>query len=637
MLPRPRGSSTFQCHVCHSTFSSNSHLRRHEAIHAGQRSVACPFCNRGFFRADAARRHAKSCSLRRNRPLPEPKQRGKKKQACEACAQAKRGCDRGFPCEGCLANDLICNYQRSESSSEQNVLTMDVSNTSSESGLSAMYEPPSIVEARNGHKHPRMRVQFLLNYTKPGRETLPDFFGASTGTETPVSCFPTASHIAPFFSDFMHDLEGSLQASQPSTLEFLLDGISGGEPFQELILGNEKLTGRLTELIHQLKLNHQSLSTHHGESDQQVNYEAIELFVTAENLTEFTRLYFENWHPNCPILHQPTFDLETISLPLLLSVFLIGATYSSPRDTASMARQCYDIAEDYAFGHKDFTRIFQIEHPEGIGTAIEALQATFLVVIMQNWTSCTISRRRMRTQRYSDIVSAARLLGLTSATNEWSREECCNFQTFNWNSYINAEIRVRLMSYVFLVDCQYTIFYRYPPRLMITEIIGDLPSSDDAFSATSDLLCANSLFDANQLPRLSLSRCTTRLFGKHWTPANEQELGMLSTLNLFAIINALNTIIFTAKANFPGNADLGPIRTALRRWKCIWDYHLEHTEPHRFKKSGFMRNAVEFLHLTNIFLDTDTSQDGTNPSQKVDADSMTEVNRLLERFEGITL
>ncbi|KAF8859703.1 hypothetical protein BDZ45DRAFT_349337 [Acephala macrosclerotiorum] len=644
MLPAAKSLATFKCHLCHSTFSSNSHLRRHEATHAGQRSVACPFCSKGFFRGDAARRHAKSCSSRRNRPLPEPKQRGKKKEVCDACARAKKGCDRGFPCEGCLANGLTCTYSLSESTQRQRVITPEVSSTLAEFGFSStpdptIHEPPSIAEAQDANRHQRMRVQFLLNYTKPGRETLPDFFGVSTGTATPVLSFPTVTRFSPFPHDFMHAVEDSLHAPQYPTLEFLLNDTSEGQPFLEQIQRCDELSNRLTDLKRQLNITQQSLSAHRGGTGQQVDDETIEMLLTVENLTEFTRLYFENWHPNCPILHQPTFNFETVSLPLLLSVFLIGATYSSPRDTASMARQCYDIAEEYAFGNRNFTRIFQTEHPlpDETDSAIEALQATFLVVVMQNWGSCTISRRRMRTQRYSEIVSAARLLGLTSATNKWSREDSCDFQIFDWTSYINAEARIRLMSYIFLVDCQYTIFYRYPPRLMVTEIMGDLPSSDDAFSATSDLVCANSLFDARDSPWLSLSDCLRLILGKDWDAAKEQDLEMLSTLNLFSIINAFNTIIFTAKANFAGCQNLEHIRTGLTRWKTVWDHHLENIDHLKFKKIGFMKNALEFWHLTTIFLDTNESHTPHGNIKNVDTDTMAEVNDLLERFERVTV
>lgn len=188
---------------------------------------------------------------------------------------------------------------------------------------------------------------------------------------------------------------------------------------------------------------------------------------------------------------------------------------------------------------------------------------------------------------------------------------------------------------------------------MATEMTGDLPSSDDAFSATSDLLCANSLFDARDSPRLSLSDCLRMILGKDWDAANEHNLKMLSTLNLFSIINgqifgqseclilltiqAFNTIIFTAKANFPGCQNLEHIRIGLTRWRPIWDHHLEKIDHLEFKKIGFMKNALEFWHLTNIFLDTDESHNPYGNVKNIDADTMAEVNDLLERFERVAV
>lgn len=186
---------------------------------------------------------------------------------------------------------------------------------------------------------------------------------------------------------------------------------------------------------------------------------------------------------------------------------------------------------------------------------------------------------------------------------------------------------------------------------MITEMTGDLPSSDDAFSAANDDLCATHLFEARDAPRLSLSECLRTILGKDWSSTNEQLFGMLLTVSLFSIINgesfchfenrtsltiqAFNTIIFTAHANFLGSHNLEHIGIALTRWERIWDCHLKSTDLHKFKKIGFIKNAFEFYHLTNIFLDADESGNRHGHVQNVDTDTMGEVNDLLERFEGV--
>ena len=59
--------------------------------------------------------------------------------------------------------------------------------------------------------------------------------------------------------------------------------------------------------------------------------------------------------------------------------------------------------------------------------------------------------------------------------------------------------------------------------------------------------------------------------------------------------------------------------------------------PQRLKKIGFMKNSLEFWHLANI-VRSETSQNVRKDKEiDFDADSMTEINSLLERFEGVRI
>lgn len=49
-------------------------------------------------------------------------------------------------------------------------------------------------------------------------------------------------------------------------------------------------------------------------------------------LPQYIEAYFENFHPNLPALHQPTFDMSTTKLPLLQAIACIGSVCHS-RDT----------------------------------------------------------------------------------------------------------------------------------------------------------------------------------------------------------------------------------------------------------------------------------------------------------------
>lgn len=510
---------------------------------------------------------------------------------------------------------------------------------------------------------PRIRVEFLLNYTRPDTVGLRDFFG--TASTSRASTPP-----ALLFDELYSPTQFSIS---PELNENLWDSFHESREIHLLPIFQPSLQRRLVELTFQLKAAHELHTTRSGAALPVCVLEDMETLFTVDNLLEFTRLYFDNWHCNCPIIHQPSFNLEIISLPLLLAVFLIGATYSFPRDTASMARECLDLAENFAFEHRDFKDIFLFEKVPHLAakSSIEALQATFLVAVLQNWQNGSLSRRRMRTKRYSEIVSAARLLGLTSATNNLPLISDAHSESFNWNECFEAEANVRfashstrkylatdecfrLMYYIFLVDCQYTIFYRYPPRLMVSEMTGGQPFCEEAFAAPDAATCQRHLLNFQK--SLSLSGCIQLLLAEDFESKDISRMENLTTLNLFGIINgkhhdlkdtsfladfrpAFHSIIYTMKANHFWPLNSHPISRALSRWKVLWERHLERIDPQAFSKIGFMKNAVEFWHLTRIFLKTgmDPNVHENKTLEGVDEDSMAGINSLLERFQGVSI
>lgn len=397
--------------------------------------------------------------------MPGPRQRGKKKQACDQCASAKRGCDQDHPCEGCLARDLICTYSRSDNHYPQQahlipslLLPPDgVQMESPANNCELQVERPGddIITRASDSKFPRVRVGFLLNYTSTTTTTssLTDFFGSPSSSTVPT---PQVFSPGGYSPPMLDDLEDLMQSSTESSLgEYLWAGISETQPLHLPDPRQAQLQPRLAELISQLKVVHASLPARTKSKAPIFAPELVEMLFTVGNLIEFTRLYFDNWHPNCPILHRSSFDPESASLPLLFVVFLIGATFSSPRDTASMAREYFDLAEEFAFENREFTSILEAERlasgspPKN--ASIEALQSTLLVTVLQNWQNGTVSRRRMRTQRYTEIISASRLVNLFSTRNEHLTRYKSQSEAFNWKTYYEAEQRVR--SFFLLYYC----------------------------------------------------------------------------------------------------------------------------------------------------------------------------------------
>lgn len=130
------------CKVCHLPIAELQTLLQR----------ACPFCDRSFRRADAVRRHARTCPARANRPLPETK-RGRKSRACDSCAHDKTSCDGALPCARCATRGCDCQYSS---------LCHDESHRGTDNDT---------YQATAG-RDKRMTLSFLLEWSDPTRDPM---------------------------------------------------------------------------------------------------------------------------------------------------------------------------------------------------------------------------------------------------------------------------------------------------------------------------------------------------------------------------------------------------------------------------------------------------------------------------------
>lgn len=394
--------------------------------------------------------------------MPEPRPRGKQKQSCDSCARSKRACNQGRPCEGCQLNNITCTYHRSTGNAGDLQPSQTIQETCPSlqqlpAPLSIKYEQAnnSTVGPAIPPQDPRMRFGFLLNYTKPGGGSLLDFFGAPTTLGISTDPIHVTSTSLPFnFNptlDFSGELGHLLQDQSLPILETFLqdpalsvlgpyawDDNSDTHYSSPSPQYSSSLEIRLQELMSKLITAHNRLSQRRDGDVPSFSEDMRTALFTVPNLIEFTRMFFDYWYPNCPILHQPTYNLETVSLSLLFVVFLIGASYSSPRDTAGLAGTCALLCEEFVFEGSELKKILCNEGAHD-PTSLQTIQAAFLVSVLHNWQNGTHTRQMMRRFRYCDVVTAARRLGLPSSTNPYAT----GIFPFDWVGYVAAEEKVR--------------------------------------------------------------------------------------------------------------------------------------------------------------------------------------------------
>lgn len=76
--------------------------------------------------------------------------------------------------------------------------------------------------------------------------------------------------------------------------------------------------------------------------------------LSARHLDSYLELYFTNFNTVYPLLHLPSFDTKTVEPLLLLSVLLLGATYSS-KDSHQLAVCIHDVIRPSIFAHAGFS------------------------------------------------------------------------------------------------------------------------------------------------------------------------------------------------------------------------------------------------------------------------------------------
>jgi len=148
-----------------------------------------------------------------------------------------------------------------------------------------------------------------------------------------------------------------------------------------------------------------------GNVSQHLNY----LF-TPSNITKLANLYFEFWHPHCPIIHQESFNVETVPTPLLVAVVMVGAMYSQNDTDVTTAKLLLDLAELYVFSMDDLTDEYEIRQmlrapasstAESIPLsmlAFQHLQAAYQMVCVQFWAGNMVSRKRTIDTKFGVVI-----------------------------------------------------------------------------------------------------------------------------------------------------------------------------------------------------------------------------------------
>ncbi|CZT23659.1 related to C2H2 transcription factor [Ramularia collo-cygni] len=649
----------YSCSQCRKEYRRPEHLKRHQASHLSARPHRCALCQASFRRSDLLRRHERTCTG------SMLKGSSSSRSACDQCVRSKKACNSLQPCLNCQRRQKNCSYGSGEQlenpkpmdhlpvdANHLNTPTQDLTTLGYMDLLSEDFQqdladswsdfdyaiPPG---SWNGPDWPiepmsygqrRVALQFLERFTR--NEGLVASFDCCTETERiAVRDLAAAKHLGCRF-----DAESPV-AAQCSEIVSLIQEVITVKPRNSVVT--------------------QSWSA--------AVQEECAAFFSPTKLSLFVELYWTIWSPNIPFLHRPTFNIGSARPVLLAAMAVIGASVSSEEHDRSSAEAWFCCVEEAVFRDDEFYYDGSRESAFPPKSRIQALQASYIVCLFQNWQGTDSSKRRIRSFRYSTVIAVARDIGIAHARHPIYSPK--TFPSFDWHEYVVREELIRTLLWIFLLDTAFVIFNNHPPRMAIKEMRTHLALNEGAFQALTREACFQLLLSSTTNTQIVLTSYCEMMCRQRLSEESSKSLADVGSLNLFVLTSALHSMIFQSQQVFGYDDQMTPIRTGLENWVTTWQKYVQiyavlqrhqprSTDDQAFgslwQRIGFYRSADEYWMLAKLMVDrvaissqieanrtigdepaTDDAQVKDDILGKYDETSMRQVNELITDFQRI--
>ncbi|KAK6380286.1 hypothetical protein LTS17_005475 [Exophiala oligosperma] len=381
----------------------------------------------------------------------------------------------------------------------------------------------------------------------------------------------------------------------------------------------------------------------------------LNFLLTPERIPKFISMYFRNWHLNCPMLHKPSFDPAKAQTSLVISIIFVGAMYSKDQSERMAAKKLVDVAELVVFDSEIFSFESEIikfiqessSTPAPSETTepaadpewnrFQEVQAGFLMVIAQYWSGARVPKRRALETRLGEVIKVLRKYNYHHARHQPS-------DRISENAWLQKESRIRTVASIALLDCAGRIYTNFPCRMSPVEFDTDLPCKEAIFSSRHPFMQSDSIF----APRQTIAEAFSSLFeGKAKTssaglsssmalvnsnfaenpsqPLETDANGEYTPFDLFILIHLLYThihsCIVTLSHDLPSKttnrsvsaskwgAVFENLKTALERWRQLWQAVRSHATDETLKSAGMYRNSFHFWMICQLILSKEEAVD----------------------------
>lgn len=318
-----------------------------------------------------------------------------------------------------------------------------------------------------------------------------------------------SNYIDPFLNNYLK-LDGVYDDSGPG---------APGSPAP--IMPGDTLERRLDLLSHELE----TYSWRKPKLSGSFHRESFQSLFTGENVRGFVIAFSRKRHYQLPIIHWPTFDILKAPPPLLLSVAMMGAAYSHTPgvepDPAVQARAFHSISAPYIFSKLQK----QIDADSEFENLQEYCQAALLMIGLGTWVKDQEIRRTFICKYSPKLNRVIRDHHLAQVKHDDDE---------SWPSFIRKELKIRLASWSFYIDCLATLATNHPPLMLLSEMRGQSPCSAKFWDAETE-----EEFIKRNADVVSYSHCLvdqmTELMSDDWTEPQHLISSQISPYHLHAM------------------------------------------------------------------------------------------------------
>jgi hypothetical protein len=403
--------------------------------------------------------------------MPEPLPVGKKVTSCDQCAHSKKRCNRKFPCSTCAARHHTCTYERQMSSSHQTSMphqadaphSFDEGEYASDLevnydfeddlNLTAPLSLPNLTDEDWLDLDWNVQLPVQVPVNDPTRNELHIGSLGQTSSNGPLLLSSSSTSTSegvrfrPSFDFLLNFTRGSglkaifnykrcrspriatchiSQSSSHHDDTTTESRISGSQEFCPRVSGSNVTSSQhrvtLVSLIESLddplfaqtkaiwdsfRISRVRSSLQSANDPEHTDERCLQFFCP-KNLRKFTRLFWDEWYPHCPIIHKLTFNVLRAPVILLVPMVIIGACMSPTADEVSLAKEWLEFGEEIVFS----SAILSAEPIERAASDVDIsplrfIQPAYIICILLNWEGSDTMKRRVRHHHFAAVVSVS--------------------------------------------------------------------------------------------------------------------------------------------------------------------------------------------------------------------------------------